>query len=64
MGYRDKNHRFLSPYITGSICAIWLENVDVVMSFPAFVGNNGLKSILCLFFSLFYQNPFWLDVCL
>lgn len=53
MGYRDKNHRFLSPYITGGICAIWLENVDVVMSFPAFAGNNGLKSILCLFFSLF-----------
>lgn len=36
-------------YITGSFCGIWLGDVDIVLSFPAFVGNNGLESIIWVF---------------
>lgn len=49
IGIRISNCSHFSLYITGSFCGIWLANVDIVLFFPAFVGNNGLKSILWVF---------------
>lgn len=49
IGIRISNCSHFSLYITGSFCGIWLANVDIVLCFPAFVGNNGLKSILWVF---------------